>query len=32
MIDQEIYPLEFYTQYSQFYLTNGADEDSDVDL
>lgn len=32
MINQDIYPLEFYTQYSQFYLTNGADENSDDDL
>jgi len=32
MINQDIYPLEFYTQYNQFYLTDGADEDSDGDL
>lgn len=32
MINQDIYPLEFYTQHKQFYLTNGADEDSDGDL
>lgn len=31
-INQDIYPLEFYTQHNQFYLTNGADEDSDGDL
>ncbi len=28
MINEDVYPLDFYTQYSQFYLTDGADEDS----
>lgn len=32
MLNENVYPLEFYTQYNQFYLTDGADEDSDGDL
>ena len=32
MINEDVYLLDFYTQYRQFYLTDGASEDSDGDL
>ena len=32
MINDDVYPLDFYTQYRQFYLTDGADEDPDENL
>ncbi|WP_286863373.1 MULTISPECIES: hypothetical protein [Sphingobacterium] len=32
MINEDVYPLDFYTQYRQFYLTDGADEFPDSDL
>lgn len=32
MINVRVYPLDFYTQYRQFYLTDGADEDPNENL
>lgn len=32
MINENIYPLDFYTQYRQFYLTDGTDEDPNENL